>query len=131
MAMSKEHKEALARGRKEGRAIKAYLEAIGSRRPGRPVTAETLRKRIAGLEEKIAAEADPLKRVDLVQARLDAEDQLARTEEVVDLEAVEADFVAMAMAYSERKGISYSAWREAGVPAPVLKQAGIARTRRA
>jgi hypothetical protein len=131
MAMSKEHKEALARGRKEGRAIKAYLEAIGSRRPGRPVTAETLRKRIAGLEEKVAAEADPLKRVDLVQARLDAEDQLARTEEVVDLEAVEADFVAMAKSYSERKGISYSAWREAGVPAPVLKQAGIARTRRA
>lgn len=130
MAMSKEHKEALARGRKEGRAIKAYLEAIGSRRPGRPVTAETLRKRIAGLEEKIGAEADPLKRVDLVQARLDAEGQLARAEEVVDLEAVEADFVAMAKSYSERKGISYSAWREAGVPAPVLKQAGIPRTRR-
>lgn len=131
MAMSSEHKEALARGRKESRAIKGYLEAISSRRPGRPVTAESLRQRIAGLEEKIAAEGDALKRVDLVQARLDAEGQLARAEEVVDLAAVEADFVAMAKAYSERKGISYSAWREAGVPAPVLKKAGVPRTRRA
>ncbi len=29
--------------------------------------------------------------------------------------------------YAERKGISYAAWRELGVPADVLKKAGISR----
>ena len=30
-------------------------------------------------------------------------------------------------AYAERKGISYAAWRELGVPADVLKKANITR----
>ena len=34
-----------------------------------------------------------------------------------------------AKGYSERKGISYAAWREAGVPAATLKAAGISRGR--
>ena len=29
--------------------------------------------------------------------------------------------------YAQRKGISYAAWRELGVPADVLKKAGISR----
>jgi hypothetical protein len=32
-----------------------------------------------------------------------------------------------ARAYSRAKGISYGAWREVGVPADVLREAGIAR----
>ena len=36
--------------------------------------------------------------------------------------------VAAGAAYSERKGISYAAWREIGVPAAVLKRAGISRS---
>ena len=46
-----------------------------------------------------------------------------------DLEGLEAGFVEYAKAYSERKGITYAAWREAGVPASILKDAGIKRTR--
>ena len=49
MAMSAEHKAALAAGRRESRAIKDYLEALASRRPGRPVTPDTLAKRVKDL----------------------------------------------------------------------------------
>jgi hypothetical protein len=127
--MTEEHKAALARGRKESRIVKRYLEAIAARKPGRPVTPERLKQRIASLEEKIASAEDPLKSLELRQARLDAEAALSRVESAVDVGDAEADFVEVAKAFSERKGISYGAWREQGVPAAVLSKAGIPRTR--
>lgn len=130
MPMSEEHKAALAAGRRESRVVKSYLDALGSRRPGRPVTKETVTNKIAGIEEKLSVETDPIKKLELTQARLDAEDQLASLSEGEDLAALETEFAEVAKSYSERKGISYSAWREIGVPAPVLKAAGIPRTRR-
>ncbi len=129
MAMSAQHKAALAQGRREGRAVKQYLEALGSRRPGRPVTPERLRDKITSLESRIAEEADPLKALEMRQERLDAEAALVRAEATEDFAALEAAFVEHAKPYSERKGISYSAWRESGVPADVLRRAGIPRTR--
>jgi hypothetical protein len=72
MAMSKEHKAALAQGRRESRAIKRYLEALGNRRPGRPVTTESLESRISRIDDKLRDENDPLKKVDLLQQRIDA-----------------------------------------------------------
>ena len=127
MAMSAEHKAALAAGRRESRAIKEYLGAMAARRPGRPVTAETLAARIADLEKRIAAESNPLKAVDLRQARLDAEQALDAAKDTADTAAMEAAFIEYARAYSERKGITYAAWRESGVPAAALKKAGITR----
>jgi hypothetical protein len=129
MAMSAQHKAALAQGRREGRAVKQYLEALGNRRPGRPVTPERLRDKIAALESRIAAEIDPLKALEMRQERLDAEAALARAEATEDLADLEAAFVEHAGPYSERKGISYSAWREAGVAADALRRAGIPRSR--
>jgi hypothetical protein len=41
---------------------------------------------------------------------------------------LQADFVAAAGEYGQRKSITYAAWREVGVPSSVLKQAGISRT---
>ncbi len=128
MAMSDEHKAALAEGRRQSRALKRYLEALGARRPGRPVTPETLTARLERVEVRIAAESDPLKRLDLIQQRIDIETQLAQLTDAADLEALEAGFIEYAKAYSARKGISYTAWREAGVPAAVLKRAGIGRS---
>ena len=46
-----------------------------------------------------------------------------------DFKGLEAAFVKVAKRFGENRGIGYAAWREAGVPAPVLKKAGIARTR--
>lgn len=131
MAMSEEHKAALAQGRRQSRAIKMYLEAIADRKPGRPVTPNTLRERIASLSGRIETEPDTLKVVDMRQQRFDAERQLAGLEEFVDMATLEAGFVAYAKAYSDRKGITYSVWRDMDVPADVLRRAGIARTRRA
>jgi hypothetical protein len=35
--------------------------------------------------------------------------------------------VEVAASYSARQGISYDAWREIGVPAAVLREAGVSR----
>lgn len=130
MAMSQEHKDALAEGRQQARAIKAYLKAIESRRPGRPVTRESLEQRLSKVNVKIEGSEDPLKAVELIQKRLDIESALANLDEGVNLEELEAGFVTHASAYSERKGITYSAWREYGVPAATLRAAGVKETRR-
>lgn len=44
-----------------------------------------------------------------------------------DMEALEAGFIAVARPYSDRKGLSYAAWRAVGVKPRVLRAAGIAR----
>lgn len=130
MAMSQEHKDALARGRKESRAIKAYLRALDARKPGRPVTREGLETRLETINARIAASDDPLQTVELIQTRIDVEDALDRVDDAENFDALEAGFQANAKAYSERKGISYTAWREFGVPAATLRTAGIPETRR-
>ena len=126
--MSDEHKAALAEGRSQGRAIRQYLDALEAHRPkrGRKRTPEGIKKRLAGLDTQIA-EADPLKRVQLIRYRMDLRAELEAATVTVDLDALEKGFVAAAAPYSSRKGISYAAWRELGVPASVLKAAGITR----
>ena len=128
--MTQEHKDALARGRREARAIKAYLNALESRRPGRPVSKESLKKRLENLDEKLEAADNPLETVDLIQSKLDIEKALSEVESAQDMATLEAGFVENAASYSERKGVTYTAWREFGVPAKVLREAGIKETRR-
>lgn len=127
--MSKEHKAALAEGRDQGRAVRRYLEALEANKPkrGRKRSPDSMKKRLAAVEDEIAA-ADPLKRLHLVQERLDLQAALEATESTVDVNALEKEFISAAATYSERKGISYSAWRELGVPSNVLDKAGISRT---
>jgi hypothetical protein len=129
--MTAEHKAALAKGREQGRAVREYLAALNEdKKPGRKLDPDTLNQRIIETQAQIDAESDPAKRVDLIQKRLDYEEKLANVGDAIDLEVLEKEFVEAAKEYSERKGITYSAWREAGVPAAVLKEAGIPRTRR-
>jgi len=130
MEMSQDHKEALAQGRKEAHAIKAYLKVLEGRKSGRPITREGLEKRINQLNERIEASEDPLKSLELIQARLEVEDGLANVDDHEDFDALEAGFVANAKAYSQRKGVSYTAWREFGVPAATLRDASVPETRR-
>lgn len=130
MPMSQEHKDALARGRKEARAVKAYLKALQGRKPGRPVTKESLEKRLSALNEKLERADDPLESVELIQKRLDVEEALAHVEDAANFEELEAGFVEYAGSYSQRKGITYTAWREFGVPAATVRAAGIPETRR-
>jgi hypothetical protein len=127
--MSDAHKEALAEGREQGRAVRRYLEGLEANRPrrGRKRTPEGIEKRLAAIDERIAV-ADALSRLHLAQERMDLEAELAASGEGgVDMAALEAQFIAAAGPYSRRKGITYDAWRAAGVEPRTLKAAGIAR----
>ena len=118
----------MAKGRAEGRAVRGYLEALDAHKPkrGRRRTPDSIRARLAKIEVEIDG-SDPLTRVQLIQERIDLNAELDTLENKVDMSALEADFVAYAADYSKRKGISYAAWRELGVPASTLKAAGIGR----
>ena len=129
-AMSVEHKAALAKGREEGLAVRRYLEGLESSRPrrGRRRTPASIERRLKAIDAQLQ-EADPLSRLHLLQQRKDLEDELARNGDTQDLGELEKHFIKVARSYGERKGISYSTWRSAGVPASVLQSAGVARTR--
>jgi hypothetical protein len=126
--MSQAHKEALAVGREEGRAVRRYLEALEAHKPkrGRKRSPESIKKRLTQIDDKLDY-SDPLSRVHLVQERMNLQAELAAKDAAVDLAALEEDFIKAAANYSDRKGITYAAWREAGVDAAVLRQAGIRR----
>ncbi len=126
--MTDSHKAALAEGRDQGRAVRRYLEALEANKPkrGRKRTPETMKKRLDRIQEEMG-KADPLLRLQLVQERMDLERQIETAGSTVDLTELEQDFIEAASGYSERKSISYAAWRELGVSAATLKAAGIGR----
>lgn len=128
-AMTDEHKDALAVGRAEGRSVRAYLEALDSHKPkrGRKRTTESISARLAKIDDEFDS-ADQLTKLALVQERLNLAEELAGMDTGgADISELEAEFVAVAKGYAERKGISYAAFRQIGVPAAVLKAAGISR----
>jgi hypothetical protein len=127
--MSDEHKTALAEGRDQGRVVRRYLEGLDANRPrrGRKRSPESMAKRLDAIEAQLPS-ADPLKRLHLVQERFDIQAALKATDAGTDLAELEDQFVQVAASYGERKGISYSAWREFGIPTSVLTRAGISRT---
>jgi hypothetical protein len=129
-AMTPEHKAALAKGREEGLAVRRYLEALESARPrrGRRRTPASMQKKLAAIDAQLAS-ADPLSRLHLLQEKKDLEQELASTGEEQDVSGLEKQFVKVAKSYGERKGITYSTWRAAGVSAAVLQKAGISRAR--
>jgi hypothetical protein len=126
--MSDDHKAALALGREQGRVVRQYLEALEQHKPkrGRKRTQESISRRLATIEDALSA-ADPLSRVLLIQERMDLAAELETKGSTVDLTSLEDAFVKAAKQYGSRKGISYQAWREAGVDAAVLRRAGIPR----
>jgi hypothetical protein len=126
--MSDDHKAALAEGRIQSRAVRDYLEALDAIKPkrGRPRTADSIKRRLDAVEEAVP-EARAEERLLLIQERMDLVSELASVQAKTDLSEVEDAFVSIAADYGRRKGISYAAWREAGVPAAVLKRAGVGR----
>lgn len=126
--MTTEHKAALASGRAQGLIVRRYLEALERSRPrrGRRPSADSLHKQLADIEAGLH-DADPLKRLHLVQQRKAVEARLASGEGAEDITELEDSFVEVAADYGARKGIDYSTWREIGVSAEVLRRAGIQR----
>lgn len=121
-------KTTTASGRLSSRPIKQYLEALETNKPkrGRKRTPESIARRLDAIEGELTT-ASQVKKLELTQERINLNDELTNLEAPVDLTAIEAEFVDAAKAYGDHKGISYAAWREIGVPAAVLKRAGISR----
>ena len=126
--LTPEHKQAMAAGRKEGQAVKAYLDALEEHRPrrGRRRTADSIKARLSKIDAELK-DASSLKRLQLIQERRDLDAELAKGGQTVDLSSLEAGFTKVAKAYGQRKGIAYASWRELGVSADVLQKAGIGR----
>ena len=127
--MSETHKEALAEGRNHARIVGNYLDALEANKPkrGRKRTPDSVKKRLATVTSELK-DAGGITRLNLLQERRDLEVELATMQAgTPDLSGLEKEFVKVAGAYSAKKKISYGAWREFGVPADVLKKAGITR----
>ena len=129
--LSASHKRALAEGRTMAATVDRYLAAVTTPgRRGRPVSEETLNLRLVDARARLKTEVG-VNKVLAAQEVRDLQAKLARlgTDSAGDLKRLEAAFVKVAKQFSENRGVAYGAWRDAGVPAEVLKRAGIARTR--
>lgn len=128
--MTADHKAKLAQGRNESRVVARYLEAIsaGKGKRGRKRTPESVGMQIARIDKEIVA-AVPIRKLELTQKRFDLVAERDRLTSRVDLTGLEKDFIKVAKSYAKRNGIGYSAFRELGVSADVLKHASITRAR--
>jgi len=108
----------------ETNAVAAYLTAL--RAPKVPARSRAnLEKRRTQVEQRIADESSPVREVELCQQRLDIDAQLAQIDQGARLPELEKAFVNVAASWANRSGITAAALREVGVPASVLKRAGL------
>jgi hypothetical protein len=129
--LSASHKEALAEGRTMSATVDRYLSAVNTpKRRGRKVSKTSLQQRLVDARAK-ARSATGVEKVLAAQEVRDLQNRIASIDAGggSDLKSLEAAFVKIAKQFGENRGIGYAAWRDAGVPAPVLRKAGIARTR--
>jgi hypothetical protein len=127
--MSAAHKQALAEGREQSRVVREYLDALEAHKPkrGRKRTSDSVKKNLADVNQSLKGTAGS-GRLELIQRRRDLEVELAGMQAGGnDISALEKAFVKVGKSYANRKAISYAAFREFGVPADVLKRAGISR----
>ena len=130
MPMTNAHKAALALGRQQSKAVRNYLEALEANRPkrGRKRTRENVNRQLVSVNAKLAkSDTSPLARLHLVQEKRSLEAELETESSHDSLELVEKEFIEVAKKYSESKKISYATWRDIGVPAEVLRRAGVTR----
>jgi hypothetical protein len=118
-----EHLAALAQGRTEGKAVREYMHALANQTKG---TRGRPGKTAAEIQALIDATDDPVDRLKLRPTLRAAALREATTsdQDMVDLEEA---FVKHAGSYSQRHGLTYGDWRTEGVPASVLKKAGVSR----
>src|SRR5256885_11147823 len=81
--MTAQHKAAIARGREESSAIQLYLDALEAQRPraGRRRTTKSVQDELSRIRTQMK-DAVPMKRVELVQRRMDLEREWVTTRTV-------------------------------------------------
>lgn len=127
--LSNAQKAAMAEGRREARIVESYLNSLEQKRLQRGRrTAAQIEAELVRVNTEIDA-ASAIEKLALLQERENLHREALESPPEDDSE-LEAQFVAIARGYGERKGISYSTWREIGVPKDILKAAGVPRTRR-
>jgi hypothetical protein len=129
-AAKAERAEAHSRGQYETNRIRKYLRMVEARAGGglRGLkTREWVEQQVEKLPEQIRDEEDPVKRLLLTQQLLDNQAILADLPNEEEFQRAEEDFVAVVKGFSERKGLSYAAWRHVRVEPEVLERAGIKR----
>jgi hypothetical protein len=100
-------------------AVRTYLDALAARtKPKRTVDREAVR----ALQAQIKATDDVIEQLRL-HAALEEERQ-GRVEPEVDLDALQAGFVAVAKGWADGEGITASAFQALRVPDDVLTEAG-------
>lgn len=124
--MDAAHKAKLAQGRADARTVKAYLEFLETNKPkrGRRRTADSIKKRLAAIDGEMDA-GSALARLNLIQERADLEAELSEMGTTVDGSELEAGFIEAAGRYAAAKGIQASSFRQMGVSAATLRQAGV------
>ena len=130
-AMSVAHKRALAEGRTMSSTVDRYLAAVNTpKRRGRKVTKATLEQRLTSARSRVKT-ATGVDKLFAAQEIRDLEAKIAQVNasNEADIKSLEAAFVKIAKRFSQNRGVGYGAWRDAGVPAEVLRRAGVARTR--
>lgn len=124
--MDAAHKAKLAQGRADARAVRGYLEFLENNRPkrGRRRTEASIAARLAVVADELET-ASPLARLNMYQEQTDLEAELAAMGEKVDGTALRTAFVDAAGRYAASKGIGKPAFRQMGVDAATLREAGI------
>ncbi len=109
--------------------VRRYLDWLESdaARPGRRFDPDVALARVDEINTELADDTtSTIRRLTLIQERRDLETLIGDgADGAADGVELEDEFVKVAAAYAQRKGISRAAFREFGVPASVLTAAGI------
>ena len=122
-------KDDAAQRRRETSIVKRYLAHVERQQQGvGGRTSEEIQVDIDQVELALDSATD-INRLDLLQQRENLNRELLGAVPQND-DQLEEQFITVAKSYAERKDISYTTWREFGVPKQTLERANIARTRR-
>lgn len=116
----------------ERTAIVSYLAALNRHNApkprGRKRTIENIARDISACEQVLATTMDPIRRLHATQELMNCQreaQEMAENEALSNPALFEADFIAHIAGYSERNNITPAALRAVGVPARVIREAGL------
>lgn len=103
----------------QSRAVRQYLEMIQTEHEPRR---GPRRRSAADIQKALSEATDPIERLKLRPLLREAlEEESHDNSHIID------KFVEHCAGYSERHGLTYADWRDEGVPASILKEAGMSR----